>query len=650
MPEEPQLNGRIASIIRRITTSSEWNVREELKGALRGPKTKPDILISRRDGPPVIIEVEYLPAATLEDDCMKSIGRPLNPAVAHASGMVNSVIAVQADEALKDAETGDLAQHMLEQGHTVNYAVYQGPSEEEAIRFPESGFIEGDIRDLVDFIRPATQGQDLIDEAALAFEEGVEDAAAMILDLTKDTRAGQQMGAELRQPWPAFPDSPPETLEEVQQEKADQAAREQTAKMTAAMLINALAYQQHLAGYEATVEVGGREEVRIIRGLGLVRKPTGFHPDDVIAEWENILSVNYWAIFEIARKLLSMIPPVGTATLLERMVETANQIQEAVRQSDVAGTVFQRLIADRQTLATYYTRPESTTLAAYLAIPDDLDWKDPETVKNYQISDYACGTGGLVLAAYQRVRDLHRNHGGDPDELHTHMMENSLTACDIMPAAVHLTSSLLSSVAPRIRYRGSRHVLYPYGATHILDNQGQTIVETNSKGRPRRYQNGDLVYRMNADIGSLELLNISTTKFQAVLPLTQNIALGGTEERSAVEIEMRPLTQHLVIMNPPFTTPTNHAADHAKPDNPAFAAFGTSKDAQNAMSAKAKRLADKTIGDGYAGLGSNFAAIANSLVRPGGHIALILPMSSMIGGSHDGKRGDQLAEASAAPG
>ena len=638
MPEEPQLNGRIASIISRITTTSEWNVREELRGALRGPKTKPDILISRQDGPPVVIEVEYLPAATLAEDCMKSIGRPLDPTVANAAGTVNTVIAVQADKSLKDAETGDLAQQMLEQGHTINYAVYQGTSEEDAYRFPERGFIEGNIKDLVDFIRPATQAQDLIDAATLAFEQGVQDTAAMILNLTRNSTAGQHMGTELRQPWPAVPANPPTTDEEIEQEKTDQIAREQTAKMTAAMLINALAYQQHLAGYEATVEIEGREEVRTIKSLGQIRKPTGFHPDDIIAEWENILSINYWAIFQIAKKLLKMIPPGGAEPLTERMVKTANEIQTAIRQSDVAGTVFQRLIADRQTLATYYTRPESTTLAAYLAIPDDLDWADPETVKDYQISDYACGTGGLILAAYQRIRDLHRNNGGNPDDLHTHMIENNLTACDIMPAAVHLTSSLLSSVAPRNRYKGSRQVLYPYGATYVVNNQGDPIIETNSKGKPRQYQNGDPVYRMNTEIGSLELLNITTTKFQAVLPLTQDIALGGTIQRSAVEIEMTSLTQDLVIMNPPFTTPTNHAADHAKPGNPAFAAFGTSKDEQNAMAARVNSLSANTIGDGYAGLGSNFAAIAHNMVRPGGQIALILPISSMLGGSDDGNR------------
>ena len=74
MLEEPQLNGRIASVINKLTNSAGWQAREELRGALRGPKTKPDVLITRSDGPPIVLETEYAPAATVVDDCMKASG------------------------------------------------------------------------------------------------------------------------------------------------------------------------------------------------------------------------------------------------------------------------------------------------------------------------------------------------------------------------------------------------------------------------------------------------------------------------------------------------------------------------------------------------------------------------------------------------
>ena len=527
---------------------------------------------------------------------------------------------------------------MLEAGHPIEFAAYQGLSSESATRFPQEGFITGDIKDLVDFIRPVAQATDAIIAATDEFEDGVNDAAAMLLDCAKDTEIGQSIGTLLRQPWPAYPTKELTVPAEIKQERDDQKAREQTAKMTVTMLINALAFQQNLAGFTALINRNGQQIKHTVKSLRQVRGKVGYHPDNIIMEWENILSINYLPIFQIARQLLLLVPPPATAQLLERMASTANAIQDAMRQNDVAGTLFQRLIADRQTLATYYTRPESTTLAAYLAVPEELDWGKPKTFKNYRIADYACGTGGLVLAAYQRIRELHRNHGGNPDKYHAHMMEEGLTACDIMPAAVHLTSSLLSSVAPRVRYKSTRNVLYPYGATRLTDNQGNPIPILTRNGKTKKHPDGSPMYRMHVDLGSLDLLNLRTTTFQAVLPLKEHSALGGTEEESTVEVEMVPWSQDLVIMNPPFTTPTNHAADHAKAGNPAFAAFGTTLEEQKAMEEKASYLAQKTVGDGYAGLGSNFAAIAHNMVKPGGHIALILPMSAMLGGGCEGKR------------
>ncbi len=636
MLEEPQLNGRIASVISGLGRTLGWQVREELRGALRGPKTKPDILITRDGSPPIVLETEYPPANTLADDCLKSIGRELNPDVANVGGTVSSVIAIRATDALHQCETGDEAQQMLESGHEIGYAVYHG-SDEEFTRFPKSGFIIGSVCELFTFIRPATEPQETIEAATQSFEEGVEDVAAYLYNAARNpsTDFGQRIGAVLRQPWPAYPhDMDPADLDP-QQEAADELARKQTAKMAAAILINALAYHDNLSGYSVETQgTEGETQRFMIRGLDEVRGMTRHHPSLIIREWKNILNINYWSIFDIAIKVLMQIPPrVAGDRMLERAVSTAFNMRATIGQHDVAGTVLQKLIADRQTLATYYTRPESTILAANLAIPDDLDWGNPETVANYCIADYACGTGGLMLAAYQRIRELHRACGGDPDALHSRMMENSLTACDILPAAVHLTSSLLSSVAPNVQYRGTRNILYLYGATFALRN-GARIPELNTRRRPRKYPNGDPVYKMDEiHVGSLELLDVNATMQQAAFPLSAEMAVGSRGENSPIEIDTPPLSQDLVIMNPPFTTPTNHAGDHAKPGNPAYAAFGTSKDEQNAMADKVKRLSRNTIGDGNAGLATQFAAIANNMVKSDGRIALVLPASSMFGGS-----------------
>ena len=618
--EEPQLNGRIASVIRPMTTGLGWTVREELWGALRGPKTKPDILITRADAPPIVLENEYHPANTLEGDCERVMGRELNPEVAGSTGTVSTVVAIRSSNDLHNCADGDQGQAMLEGGAALEYAVYQGNM---ASRFPKSGFITGTVRELVDFIKPAAEPRDIIAEAARSLAEGIEDAAYRILFCAQGTNVGTLIPEILRQPWPAVTTRPPMTDKERKQQEADETARKQTAKMCAAIIINALAYQQNLAGYQG------------IRDLGQVERETvggRLTKESVLREWEKILSINYWPIFHIAHQVLLALPPYPAAAMLRGMHVTADAVQVAMRTHDVAGEVFQRLITDRQTLATYYTRPESTTLAAYLAVPEDLDWADPETLKSYHIADYACGTGGLVLAPYQRARELHRSYGGDPDSVHSYMMESGLTACDIMPAAVHLTSSLLSSVAPRERYAGTRNILYPFGGVKKRDDKGQIITDAAGNPELEKDKRGKPV----VDIGALELLNINATRHQIVLPLNEGqTVLGGNGKRKAIEVEMTPASQSLVIMNPPFTTPTNHAADHVDTNNPAFAAFGTTEAEQDAMSKRTKRLGKGTIGDGYAGLGSQFTAIAHNMVKPGGHIALILPISAMLGGSWD---------------
>ena len=623
MVAEPQLNGRIATIIRECVTGTRWVVTEETSGTLTGNQKTPDILITRpAPEPPIVIENEYK-VANVQGDCLNKLGQKLRPELGGET--IHTVIGVHSPKELDDAANGDLAEDMLRDGTPLQYVAYVG-TPDEYTRFPTSGFITGNVRNLVEFVRPAAEPADLIRQAADDLAKGAAIAAHAIVEAAALNPAiGVNIAEKLRQPWPTGQSEDPG------QANADREARLQTANMATTMIINALAYQQNLDGYLG------------IKGLAQVRDETDgkrLTKDTVIAGFDRILDVNFWPIFHIAKELLLQIPASTASGMLEQMAKTADGMIKATRHNDIAGTVFQRLIADRKTLKTYYTTPEATTLLTHLAIPDDLDWGNPETLKQYQISDYACGSGGIMLAAYQRVRDLHRLHGGNPDELHEHMMRHCLTACDIMTAAVHLTASLLSSVSPTVPYESTRCILFPFGGQRKTDRNGQLVVdkngapikETDRKGRPL------------VSLGSIALLNLNGPKMQTVLPLDEQAALGARGERRGLDVIMTPLSQDLVAMNPPFTKPTKHApfgtTDHVEPKNPAFAAFGTTDKEQIAMKGLATRLGKNTISDGNAGLGSTFTAIANNMVQSGGRIALILPTSAMMGGSYDAD-GDQ---------
>ena len=615
--KEEQLNGRIATVIRESTVGTGWNINEENTGSFVNSNRIPDILITRPGPePPIVLENEYS-IARVAGDCLNKLGQRLTSEL--GGGTIRTVVGIISPADLHNAANGDDAEALLRGGITLQYAAYMGTPDSYE-RFPQSGFISGNVHNLVEFIRPAAEPADLIRQASETLADGAAIAARAILDAAgPEPQIGVNIAEKLRQPWPTGKPRNPK------QDAANREARRQTANMAATIIINALAYQQNLDGHAG------------IRGLAQVREATAGNrltKDAVIAEFNRILGTNFWPIFHVAKELLLQIPARAASNMLEQMAETADGIIEAIRHNDIAGTVFQRLIADRKTLKTYYTTPAATTLLAHLAVPDDLDWSNPDTLRNYRIADYACGSGGIMLAAYQRARDLHRRHGGNPDAHHSHMMQECLTACDIMPAAVHLTASLLSSVAPAVPYDGTRCILFPFGGQRKTDRNGQLVMdangnpikETDSRGRPI------------VSLGAMALLDLANARIQAVLPPDEQAALGSQGIRRSIDVQMAPVSQNLVAMNPPFTKPTKHApfgsTDNIEPRNPAFAAFGTTDAEQEAMKTLAKRLGKNTISDGNAGLGTTFAAIANNMVLSGGRIALILP--------HFGDDGRQL--------
>ena len=569
---ESQLNGRIATLLGRM--APRWDVRGENRGAFQGSQRQPDILVTQTGAQPVVIENEYAPANTVEVEARERLGEALDAGVVQASGRVNAAVALRSPVELHECAGLDDVDGMLTQGIALEYALFTGASDVDYTRFPKSGFIRGSIRDLAAFVEYAATPEDAVQRAVTILEEGVQDAAAILrqaAELSEDTQAA--IIEHLKQPY-----------------------SEQTLRMATTILVNALVFHQNLAGQHG------------VRNLDQITSDGVLTQASVLEEWRKILGVNYWSIFNIASDLLRSVNPPGMAVdALRVMRRTADRlIALGVSQShDLSGTVFQRLIADRKFLATFYTRPESAALLAHLAIPDDGGWGDAERVKDFRIADYACGTGTLIHAAYRRLNQLHWLAGGKPESLHAHMMENALTACDVLPSSVHLTASMLSSSHPRQRYDGSRTVVMQYGKTE----QG------------------------GVSIGSLDLLG-DTGAVRPLIPLHTATAVTGTgEARADLDVEMPPLSQNLVIMNPPFTRAGSdwQIGNPQGYDTKTFHGLSTDKETQKRMADLAKEYGKGTCAHGYAGIASWFVALANRMVRKQGTIALVLPMTALQG-------------------
>ncbi len=334
----------------------------------------------------------------------------------------------------------------------------------------------------------------------------------------------------------------------------------------------------------------------------------------MLETWRYILDeINYWPIFKIASDVLLPIPNGKAQAMLDRLHLVAGELDGigVTSTQDMAGQMFGRLITDRKFLATFYTLPASAALLAELAVSRlDVDWADAEAVKALRIADLACGTGILLSAAYRAATLRHRRSGGDDAALHRAMMERALVGADIMPAATHLTASMLSSAHPTMTF-------------------GNTHVHTMPYGRQDR-EAGDAIA-----IGSLDL--IESDKMLALFSTGPQVVSGtGADARAEgfQELVLPARTANLVIMNPPFTRPLGHEGVVEGMPVSSFAGFSTSADEQRAMSKALKKIRSHLrypAGHGYAGLASNFIDLAHQKAKPGGVLALVLPLTVVSG-------------------
>ena len=390
----------------------------------------------------------------------------------------------------------------------------------------------------------------------------------------------------------------------------------QTIKMAMAILVNALVFHITIAKTSKDKKVKNIEELK---------NSVGSLKNNISKEWREISSkINYRPIYDLAVDVLEPIGDKEAEAILESLIDVATDIATmgATSQHDFGGQLFQKLINDRKFLASYYTLPSSAAFLAELAVPriNVKKWTDRGAVTKLRVGDFACGTGALLSATYNAIRSIHCSEGADDSKIHRDMMENVFVGFDIMPAATHLTTSVLSSVHPTVIFQKTDIVTLLYGVHEIEET-----------GNPETC------------IGSLEYI-----VGEAALPLfaTGQDHYSGTEGKVRVPVSIPHETFDLVVMNPPFKRPTDNDGNFRKEGkpNPAFAGLGTTDEDQNKMSKRREEIykersrkptknndnqwyreKNDRAGEGRAGLGTWFMDLADVKVKKGGVVALIIP-------------------------
>ena len=529
---------------------------------------KADVLITAQGRAPVVMESEYEPGQKVEEE---AIGR-LGLVEVGSRREIEAAIAVKYPEEV--AEVGDVAKALAVA--RLRYCVFTGDADEHE-RFPEEGWLEGGVSDLADMAQLVSVPQKAVEEAADILEKGIENAVA-VLDGMSAVKPGitESIAALL-----GLSDVP------------------ETRRMACAIMANALVFHEQLAGmYHGRVK-----PIRLVCGAGVLNPQ-----EETLSAWTEILKINYWPIFAIARDILGQMPALEATNLLHTLRGTAQAVVSTgvTNAHDLTGLIFQELIADRKYLATFYTLPSSAALLARLAVAKlkGVDWSDAEAISNLRVGDFACGTGALLSAVYSRIANLHERAGGDPAQLHTSMMEEVLYGCDVMPSAVHITAATLSGAYPQVPFNLSR--IYPmhYG----------------------RQEDGKV------RIGSLELLGSS----QLPMPFntsdpTRRIGSAGEATSAPVQMDIPDASFDIVIMNPPFTRNVTREGAYADAGHAAFAAFGATEEDQRQMAKQMRVLAKDSCYHGNAGIASAFAELGHRKLRPGGVLALVLPLSATGG-------------------
>ncbi len=297
-------------------------------------------------------------------------------------------------------------------------------------------------------------------------------------------------------------------------------------------------------------------------------------PRDLNNYFQRVLDVNYRTVYSY--DVASLIPQ-EFVDQVKTMVNLVQGLSPEKVGGDLLGTIFHDLVPfeTRKNVAAFYTNVLAAELLASLSI-DSPDAK---------VADLAVGSGGLLVAAYRRKKELL----GRPmtQEDHRKFVEEDLLGIDVMPFAANVAACHLALQSPE--YFTNRVNVAVWDSTCL--KPGMKIPSVTEAAR-----------------SYLTAFMFPKTTEKGAVSLT---------DKEAQEIELG--KYDMVIMNPPFTRQERLPEDYK---DALFQRFSEYRDYLH----------------GQLGLYGFFILLADRFLKENGRMALVLPATVLRVKSCEGIR------------
>ncbi len=267
----------------------------------------------------------------------------------------------------------------------------------------------------------------------------------------------------------------------------------------------------------------------------------GSEPVKVLREaWTAVLRYDYEPVLRPALDVLEALAAAdahgGVNQALRAVAAWAEENAEIYVSMgmEYAGELFSRVLGNQASDGAFFTRQPAARLLAELALDGtgESEWTERRTWQRLRMADLACGSGTLLNAYVEAVKDRIREAGGDErsaTEFHKYAVERLVTGLDINPVSLQMAAGRLTLGNLQVDYRKMGLRVLPYGPF-----------------------DGDAVR-----LGSLELL----TDEDVVGPAPATTGSAERKGQSALfewstvdpEVVQDVEERRIVMMNPPFT-------------------------------------------------------------------------------------------------